>query len=448
MSDLFADRLPPHNHEAEQAVLGAILIEPSVLISVNERIKAEDFYRQAHQRLFQVMNDLAEKGQPVDLVTLTSELQDRKLLEEVGGVTYLTELAGAVPTAANVDYYAQIVEEKAVLRRLIRTATQIAASGYAGGEEVGNVLNEAEKKILEISQRRIRGGFIPIRDVLMQSYEQIEALHFNQGGLNGIPSGFVDLDRMTSGFKGSDLIIIAARPSMGKTAFALNVAQNVAVRSGKTVAIFNLEMSASQMVMRMLAAEGNIDAQAFRTGNLNEEDWEKLTMAISSLSESPIFIDDTPGVTVYDIRAKLRRLQAEHGLGLVVIDYLQLISGRGGESRQQEISEISRSLKLMAREFDVPVIALSQLSRAVEQRQDKRPMLSDLRESGSIEQDADVVAFLYRDDYYNEDSEKKNIAEVIIGKQRNGPVGKVELLFLKNYNKFLSLEMRQHQFSE
>jgi replicative DNA helicase len=448
MSDLFADRLPPHNHEAEQAVLGAILLEPSVLVSVNERLKAEDFYRQAHQRLFQVMNDLAEKGEPVDLVTLTSELQDRKLLDEVGGVPYLTELASVVPTAANVEYYARIVEEKAILRRLIRTATQIAAAGYTGGEEVTQVLNEAEKKILEISQRRIRGGFIPIRDVLIESYEQIEALHFNKSGINGIPSGFVDLDRMTSGFKGSDLIILAARPSMGKTAFALNVAQNVAVRAGKTVAIFNLEMSATQMVMRMLAAEGNIDAQAFRTGNLNEEDWEKLTMAISTLSEAPIFIDDTPGVTVYDIRAKLRRLQAEHGLGLVVIDYLQLISGRGGESRQQEISEISRSLKLMARELDVPVIALSQLSRAVEQRQDKRPMLSDLRESGSIEQDADIVAFLYRDDYYNEDSEKKNIAELIIGKQRNGPVGKVELLFLKNYNKLLSLEMKHKDFPE
>ncbi|MBA4494087.1 replicative DNA helicase [Paenactinomyces guangxiensis] len=449
MSDLFSDRLPPHNHEAEQAVLGAIIIEPSVLVSVNERLKPEDFYRQAHQRLFQVINDLAEKGEPVDLVTLTSELQDKKLLDEVGGVTYLTELAGTVPTAANVDYYARIVEEKAILRRLIRTATQIAASGYSGSDEVTEVLDDAERKILEISQRRMRGGgFIPIRDVLMESYEQIEALHFNKGGLSGIPSGYVDLDRMTSGFKGSDLIIIAARPSMGKTAFALNVVQNIAVRSGKTVAIFNLEMSASQMVMRMLSAEGNIDAQAFRTGNLNEEDWEKLTMAISTLSESPIFIDDTPGVTVNDIRSKLRRLHAEHGLGLVVIDYLQLISGRGGDSRQQEISEISRSLKLMAREFDVPVIALSQLSRAVEQRQDKRPMLSDLRESGSIEQDADIVAFLYRDDYYNEDSEKKNIVEVIIGKQRNGPVGKVELLFLKNYNKFLSLEMRHNNFPE
>jgi replicative DNA helicase len=276
----------------------------------------------------------------------------------------------------------------------------------------------------------------------VESYEQIESLHYNKGGLKGLSTGFIDLDKMTSGFQKSDLIIVAARPSMGKTAFALNVAQNVALRTGETVAIFSLEMSSAQLVMRMIASEGNIDAQAFRTGNLNEEDWEKLTMSIGTLSEASIFIDDTPGITIFDIRAKLRRLQAEHGLGLVMIDYLQLISGRGIDSRQQEISEISRSLKLMAREFNVPIIALSQLSRAVEQRQDKRPMLSDLRESGSIEQDADMVAFLYRDDYYNEESEKKNIAEIIIGKQRNGPVGRVELLFLKNYNKFLSLEIR------
>ncbi|BCU83388.1 replicative DNA helicase [Polycladomyces abyssicola] len=442
MSELFADRLPPHNLEAEQAVLGAILIDPSSLVTVTERLRPEDFYRQGHQRLFQVMIELSERGEPLDLVTITSELQDRKLLEEVGGVSYLTELAEVVPTSANVEYYSRIVEEKSILRRLIRTATQIASAGYSGGAEVAEILDEAEKQILDISQRRHRNGFVPIHDILMETYEHIEKLHYKKGELTGIPTGYTDLDRMTSGLQPSDLIIIAARPSMGKTAFALNLAQNVAIRSKLPVAIFNLEMSAPQLVMRMLAAEGNIDAQAFRTGNLTEEDWEKLTMAISTLSEAPIFIDDTPGVTVFDIRSKLRRLQAEHGLGLVLIDYLQLISGRGGESRQQEISEISRSLKLMARELNVPVIALSQLSRAVEQRQDKRPMLSDLRESGSIEQDADVVAFLYRDDYYNEDSEKKNILEVIIGKQRNGPVGKVELLFLKNYNKFLSLDLR------
>lgn len=445
MSELFADRMPPHNQEAEQAVLGAILIEPSVLVTVLERIRPEDFYRQAHQRLLQVIIDLNEQGEPIDLVTLTSALSDRKLLDEVGGVSYLTELAESVPTAANVDYYSRIVEEKSVLRRLIRTATEIATSGYTGGDEVAHVIDSAEKKILEISQRRIGKGFTPIREILMETFERIESLHYNKGKLTGIPSGYTDLDRMTSGFQKSDLIILAARPSMGKTAFSLNVAQNVAVRAGVPVAIFNLEMSAPQLVQRMLAAEGNIDAQVFRTGELAEEDWEKLTMAISSLSEAPIFIDDTPGVTVFEIRSKLRRLQAEHGLGMVLIDYLQLIEGKGRDSRQQEISEISRSLKLLARELNVPVIALSQLSRAVEQRQDKRPMLSDLRESGSIEQDADIVSFLYRDDYYNEDSEKKNIIEVILAKHRNGPVGKVELLFLKNYNKFLSLDLHHGQ---
>ncbi|MBO2531311.1 primary replicative DNA helicase [Planifilum fulgidum] len=445
MSELFADRLPPHSLEAERAVLGAILMDPQALTLVAERLRPDDFYRQGHQRLFQAMLNVAERGEPIDLVTVTEELQKTKQLEEVGGVTYLTELADSVPTSAHVDHYARIVEEKAILRRLIRTATQIASAGYAGGDDVAEIIDEAERKILDISQRRIRKAFLPIRDLLMDTYERIEQMHENRGGLTGIPTGFPDLDRMTSGLQRSDLIILAARPSMGKTAFALNLAQNVALHAGETVAIFNMEMPAIQLVQRMLSAEGNIDAQVFRTGNLGEEDWEKLTMAIGTLAEVPIFIDDTPGLTVFDIRAKLRRLQAEHGLGLVVIDYLQLIRGRGGESRQQEISEISRSLKLLARELNVPVIALSQLSRAVEQRQDKRPMLSDLRESGSIEQDADIVAFLYRDDYYNEESERKNIMEVIIGKHRNGPVGKVELLFLKNYNKFLSLDLKHDE---
>jgi replicative DNA helicase len=442
MSDLLTDRLPPQNLEAEQAVLGAILLNPDILTNVNERIRAEDFYRQGHQRLFQVMNELAEKREPIDLVTLTSLLQDKNLLEEVGGVSYLTEIASLVPAISNVEYYAKIVETKSMHRNLIRTASEIINEAYTSEEDITNIMESAERKILDIAKRRIKGSFASIKDVLVESYEQIETLHYNKGGLKGLSTGFIDLDKMTSGFQKSDLIIVAARPSMGKTAFALNLAQNVATRSGETVAIFSLEMSSPQLVMRMIASEGNIDAQAFRTGNLNEEDWEKLTMSIGTLSEASIFIDDTPGITIFDIRAKLRRLQAEHGLGLVMIDYLQLISGRGIDSRQQEISEISRSLKLMAREFNVPIIALSQLSRAVEQRQDKRPMLSDLRESGSIEQDADMVAFLYRDDYYNEESEKKNIAEIIIGKQRNGPVGRVELLFLKNYNKFLSLELR------
>lgn len=441
MSELFADRMPPHNMEAEQAVLGAIFLDNEALITCTEIIRSEDFYRTAHQRIFQVMEDLAERGEPVDLVTVTDELKDKKILDEIGGVTYLADLANAVPTAANVEYYAKIIEEKATLRRLIRTATKIVSDGYAQEDEIHSILAEAEKGIMEISQRKMRGGFVSIKDVLLETYDRIEMLSNRQGEVTGVPSGYKDLDQMTSGFQPSDLIIIAARPSVGKTAFALNVAQNVAARAGKTVAIFSLEMAASQLVSRMICAEGNIDANKMRTGFLGEEDWQKLTMAFGTLSKAPIFIDDTAGITTTEIRSKCLRLKAEHGIGMVLIDYMQLIQGRGrGDSRQQEISEISRTLKMLARELDCPIIALSQLSRAVEQRQDKRPMLSDLRESGSIEQDADVVAFLYRDDYYDQETERQNIIEIIIGKQRNGPVGTVELLFLKEYNKFVSLE--------
>jgi len=329
------------------------------------------------------------------------------------------------------------------LRQLNRTATQIASRGYAGAEDVSELINEAEHRIMQISSRRSERGFIPIREALLEVFERVETLNRQKGGITGIPSGFVDLDRMTSGFQRSDLIIVAARPSVGKTAFALNIAQNVGVRAKETVAIFSLEMSAAQLVQRMISAEANVDAGRLRTGYLEPEDWERLTMAIGTLSEANIYIDDSPVLTVADIRAKCRRLKREKGLGIIVIDYLQLIQGRGGrsnENRQQEVSEISRTLKQIARELEVPVIALSQLSRSVEQRQDKRPLLSDLRESGSIEQDADVVAFLYRDDYYDENTEKKNIIEIIIAKQRNGPVGKVELVFLKNYNKFVNLD--------
>ncbi|MBO8165106.1 MAG: replicative DNA helicase [Brevibacillus sp.] len=445
MSDLFLDRVPPQNTEAEQSVLGAVFLSKEALHTAIEILRPEDFYKTAHQRIFQTMLDLYEKGEPVDLVTVTAELQDQKVLEEVGGVTYLTNLASAVPTAANVEYYARIVEEKALLRRLIRTATQIANDGYTREDDVGQIIADAERYILELSQNRNSGGFIPIRDVLMETYERIEFLSQRKGEVTGIPSGYPDLDKMTSGFQRSDLIILAARPSVGKTAFALNVAQNVAARAGECVAIFSLEMAASQLVQRMLCAEGNIDAQKMRTGWLDEDDWQKLTMAIGTLSKAPIFIDDTPGITVQDIRAKCRRLQAERGLGMILIDYLQLIHGRGrGENRQQEVSEISRTLKGIARELNVPVLALSQLSRSVEQRQDKRPMMSDIRESGSIEQDADIVAFLYRDDYYNREAENKNVIEVIIAKQRNGPTGTVELAFLKEYNKFVSLD-RHHR---
>ncbi|MBB6674368.1 replicative DNA helicase [Cohnella nanjingensis] len=436
------DRVPPQNLEAEQAVLGAILLETEALITAMERVRTEDFYSVAHQRIFEAMVDLGEDNQPLDLITLTSILQDRSQLEEVGGVTYLAKLANAVPTAANVDYYAQIVEEKSMLRRLIRTATQIVSSGFAADEDVSALLNDAEQRILELSNRRASSGFISIRDVLMDVFERVEFLYNHKGGVTGIPSGFPDLDKMTSGFQRNDLIIVAARPSVGKTAFALNIAQNVAVRAGETVAIFSLEMSAAQLVQRMICAESNVDAGRMRTGFLEGDDWEKLSMAIGSLSEAQVYIDDTPGITVAELRAKCRRLKKEKGLGMILIDYLQLIQGRGkaGENRQQEVSEISRTLKQIARELEVPVIALSQLSRGVEQRQDKRPMMSDLRESGSIEQDADIVAFLYRDDYYNHDTEKKNIIEIIIAKQRNGPVGTVELVFLKNFNKFVSLD--------
>ncbi|MGZ4030850.1 MAG: replicative DNA helicase [Tumebacillaceae bacterium] len=442
MQEELMERVPPQNIEAEQAVLGAILIEADALTTVTELLVPFDFYRKTHQMIYEAMLKVAESGEPVDLVTVTAELQDAGQIEEIGGVAYLANLANSVPTAANVDHYSALVREKSVMRRLINTATKIATTGYEGGVDVAEMIDDAEKRILEITQAgAISKGFTPIKDVLLNTFERIEFLFSNKGGVTGIPSGYPDLDKMTSGFQRSDLIILAARPAVGKTAFALNVAQNIAVRAGETVAIFSLEMGKEQLVQRMLCAEANIDAGKMRTGFLEEDDWPKLTMAVGTLSEAPIFIDDTPGITVHDIRAKCRRLKAEHGIGLILIDYLQLIQGRGkGDNRQQEVSEISRTLKLIARELNVPVIALSQLSRSVEQRQDKRPMMSDLRESGSIEQDADIVSFLYRDDYYNPESERKNIIEVIIAKQRSGPTGTVELVFLKNFNKFVSLE--------
>ncbi|WP_078429573.1 replicative DNA helicase [Alkalihalobacterium alkalinitrilicum] len=444
MSDLFADRTPPQNIEAEQAVLGAIFLEEQALVTASEQLLPDDFYRLSHQRIYEVMLFLAEKGEPVDLITVTSELQDRKWLDDIGGVSYLSDLANAVPTAANIEYYSKIVEEKSLLRRLIRVATNIAADGYTSEDEVDAILDGAEKTILDIAQRKNSGAFIQIKDVLVETYDRIETLQNQTGEITGIPTGFAELDRMTAGFQRSDLIIVAARPSVGKTAFALNIAQNVATKTDENIAIFSLEMSASQLVTRMLCAEGNIDAQRMRTGQLESEDWQKLTMAMGSLSKAGIYIDDTPGIKVNDIRAKCRRLKQEKGLSIILIDYLQLIqgNGRGGENRQQEVSEISRTLKGIARELDVTVIALSQLSRGVESRQDKRPMMSDIRESGSIEQDADIVAFLYRDDYYDKESENKNIIEIIIAKQRNGPVGTVELAFVKEYNKFVNLERR------
>ncbi|GAB4071978.1 replicative DNA helicase [Barrientosiimonas marina] len=447
MSELFDDRTPPHNIEAEQAVLGAIFLEPSALSSAAERLLPEDFYRAAHQRIFETMLNLMDKGEPIDVVTVTSSLTNASKLDEVGGVAYLSDLAGSVPTAANIVYYSQIVEEKAILRRLIRTATDIVSSGFSSDSNVEDVLNEAEKNILEVSGRKNTESFKVIKDVLIDVYDNIEQLHHHDGDVTGVPTGYRDLDQITSGFQRNDLIIIAARPSVGKTAFALNVAQNVAINTEENVAIFSLEMGADQLVSRMLCAEGNIDAQRLRTGRLEADDWSKLTMAMGSLSNAGIYIDDSPGIHVGEIRSKCRRLKQENGLGMIVIDYLQLIQGSGNsrENRQQEVSEISRSLKALARELNVPLIALSQLSRGVESRQDKRPMMSDLRESGSIEQDADIVGFLYRDDYYDEESEKQNIIEIIISKQRNGPVGNVELAFVKEYSKFVDLD---HRYAE
>ncbi|GGA70239.1 replicative DNA helicase [Ornithinibacillus halotolerans] len=444
----WSDRTPPHNIEAEQAVIGAIFLEPEAFSTASELLLPGDFYRASHQRIFETMLKLSDRGEPIDLVTVTSALSNNDQLEEAGGVTYLAQLAESVPTAANIEYYAKIVEEKSVLRRLIRTATDIVTTTFSREDEVEDVLNEAEKSILEVSGRKNTGSFKVIKDVLIEVYDKIESLHQSKGDVTGIPTGYRELDKMTSGFQRNDLIIIAARPSVGKTAFALNIAQNVATKTDENVAIFSLEMGADQLVQRILCAEGNIDATRLRNGKLEADDWTKLTMAMGSLSNAGIYIDDTPGIRVSEIRSKCRRLKQEHGLGMILIDYLQLIQGSGnkpGENRQQEVSEISRSLKGLARELNVPLIALSQLSRGVEQRQDKRPMMSDLRESGSIEQDADIVGFLYRDDYYDKETEKQNIIEIILAKQRNGPVGTVELAFVKEYNKFVDLDHRYQE---
>ncbi|TQR20038.1 replicative DNA helicase [Psychrobacillus vulpis] len=448
MSDPLLDRVPPHNQEAEQSVIGAIFLEPQALITAAEIIMPEDFYRVAHQKIFQTMLRLSDQGKAIDVVTITEELSAKKELEDVGGISYISEIANAVPTAANIGHYAKIVEEKSVLRRLIRVATTIVEDGFTREDEVEALLSEAERKMMEVASRKNAGDFKHIKDVLVETYDNIEKLHTRKGDVTGIPTGFRDLDRITAGFQRNDLIIVAARPSVGKTAFALNVAQNVATKTDENVAIFSLEMGAEQLVMRMICAEGNIDAQVLRTGSLTTEDWRKLTMAMGSLSNAGIYIDDTPGIRVNEIRAKCRRLKQESGLGMILIDYLQLIQGSGGSgqaNRQQEVSEISRSLKGLARELKVPVIALSQLSRGVEQRQDKRPMMSDLRESGSIEQDADIVSFLYREDYYDKETENQNMIEIIIAKQRNGPTGTVTLAFVKEFNKFVNIDWSQHQ---
>src|SRR5699024_9347609 len=407
-----------------------------------ERLSPSDFYRANHQAIFQAMLTLFEKGSPIDFVTVSEQLTGD---ERANDPVYLTKLAESMPSAAKIDYYSKIVEEKVVLRRPIQTSTDIMTAAFTREDEVEGVIDEAERNILAVSSRQNAQSFKSIKDVLIGVYDNIETLYNAKDDVTGIPTGYRDLDRITSGFQPNDLIIIAARPCIGKAAFSHNIAQNVATRTDENVAIFSLEMGAEQLVQRMLSAEGNIDSQRLRTGKLNDEDWSKLTMAMGSLSNAGIYIDDSPGIRVADIRSKCRRLKQEHGLGMIIIDYLQLIQGseNSRENRQQEVSEISRSLKGLARELEVPLIALSQLSRSVEQRQDKRPMMSDLRESGSIEQDADIVGFLYREDYYetakDEDSENQNI-EIIISKQRNGPTGTVELAFIRKINKFIDIE--------
>ena len=436
------DRIPPQNIEAEQAVLGAMLIEREAISKVAEFLRPEDCYREAHRLIFNAMLELYNKNDAVDMVTIIEFLRKGDKLEAAGGISYITSLANSVPTAANVLYHAKIVEEKALLRQLINAATNIASLGYEASEEVTSILDTAEKTILSVSSRRMGGEFTPIKTIIFDAFTKIEELYASKGSITGLSTGFKDLDRLTSGLQPSDLILIAARPSMGKTAFVLNIAQHIGIKEKKAVAFFSLEMSKEQLVQRMLCAESTIDSQRLRIGELEPNDWTKLVSGADRLSAAPIFIDDTSGITVMEMRSKCRRLKIEYDLKLIIIDYLQLMQGsskKGSENRQQEISEISRSLKGLAREIGVPVIALSQLSRSVESRQVKKPMLSDLRESGSLEQDADIVAFLYRDDYYNPDSEQKNITEVIIAKHRNGPVDTIQLFFHKQFTKFSDL---------
>ncbi|MCC7666482.1 replicative DNA helicase [Liquorilactobacillus satsumensis] len=453
-NDVLTDRLPPQNIEAEQAVLGAIFLRSDALVEAMVYLQPDDFYRRAHQIIFQAMIELNNQDEIIDVVTVNNYLKANQQVDDVGGVGYIAELAAAVPTAANVVYYAKIVEEKALMRRLIATATNIVTQTYTQDDDVTTLLDDAERQIMDVSERRNRSGFKPIKDVLNSAIEDIDRLYQQNEDITGLATGYHELDKMTAGLQPDNLIILAARPAVGKTAFALNIAQNVGTKTDKTVAIFSLEMSAESLVNRMLCAEGSINANHLRTGQLNDEEWKNLIVAMGSLSQAAVFIDDTPGIKMAEIRAKCRRLAKEQGnLGLVVVDYLQLIEGSNKESRQQEVSEISRQLKKLAKELSVPIIALSQLSRGVEQRQDKRPVLSDIRESGSIEQDADIVAFLYRDDYYErsegdqddentqQDDETQDVGEVevIIEKNRSGPRGTVKLLFVKSYNKFSSV---------
>lgn len=438
-------RIPPQNVEAEQAVLGAMLLSHDAVIVAMEKLQSQDFYRDVHRIIFEAMEHLHRENKEIDVITLPDELKRMKKLDDVGGLEYVLNLPNLVGSAANIEYYANIVAEKALARNLISTCTELTTEAYDGQKETEALLDDAERRILQLSDTKNRGDFASVGAVVEVTLDKITKLYENKAGLTGLPTGFRDLDRMTSGLQPSDLILVAARPSMGKTAFTLNIAQNIGVRQHKTVAFFSLEMSQEQLVQRLLCQIAHIDSQKLRTGQLNsDEEWTRLTDACDKLYESPIYIDDTPGISVAEMRSKARRLKSEHGLDLIIVDYLQLMQGRNAESRQQEISEISRSLKALARELKVPLIALSQLSRSVESRQDKRPMLSDLRESGALEQDADIVSFLYREDYYDKETENQHITEVILAKHRNGPVGSVKLYFKNEFTLFLNLDT-QHE---
>ncbi len=441
MEETVLKRILPHSVEAEQSVIGAMIMDREAIVVASELITAEDFYNKQYGILFDTMVELNDEGKPVDLVTLQDRLKEKDVPPEVSSLEFVRDLITAVPTSANIKYYAGIVAERSTLRKLIRLNEEIANTCYAGKESLEIILEETEKKIFEVVQKRNTGDFVPIRQVVMNAMDKIEKAAKNKGAVTGIPTGFVDLDYRTAGMQPSDLVLIAARPSMGKTAFVLNIAEHVAFRQNKTVAIFSLEMSKEQLVNRLFSLESKVDSQHIRTGQLSDQEWEKLIESAGVIGKSNLIIDDTPGISIAELRSKCRKYKLEHNLSMIIIDYLQLMSGSGRtDSRQQEISDISRSLKAVARELSVPVLALSQLSRAVEQRPDHRPMLSDLRESGAIEQDADVVMFIYRDDYYNHDTDKKDVAEIIIAKQRNGPIGTIELAWLPNYTKFANLE--------
>lgn len=431
----------PQNIEAEQSVLGSMLLDKSSIAQALESLKEEDFYKGAHKIIFSSIVELYSKDTPIDMVTLIEHLRSEKKLEEAGGITYITEISTSVPTTANLQYYIKIVEEKALLRKLIKASTEIIEDSYTKQNEVSGVLDNAEKRIFDIAQNEVTQDYEHISTVLERGFTEIEKMFINKGGITGIPSGFPELDAKTSGFQKSDMILIAARPSMGKTTFALNLAEYAAMRSNKSIAMFSLEMSKEQLAYKLLCSTAHIDMLKLRTGDLEDKDWESIAKAMGPLASAKIYIDDTPGITVLEMKSKCRRIKMEHGLDMVIVDYLQLMSGRNGsESRQQEVSEISRSIKALAKEMQCPVIALSQLSRAPEQRTDHRPMLSDLRESGSIEQDADIVMFLYRDEYYNKETEDKNVAECIISKQRNGPTGTIKLAWLGQFSKFARLD--------